>query len=189
MERPDTIILIHSPNMINTTAPISGVVRRSNYQYTWGIWQEYCMKYLNKKRLPMHYYYEFLDKDFVAYMGLDEYKPSYFLEDMIDNNIIKRKFDNSLLVMLGTNLQIDMPTKRFYEMLVMRILNPIFHRYNLDRSSVYIWDECLTDHFIDHMENILPNGYEYHPMLLWESVKLNRAIDDLYIKKQWNRYS
>lgn len=187
-ERPDQLIICHDVNLINTMSPISNVVRRENGKYTWGIWQKYCMTYLDKLRLPMHYFYELLNDDYACFMGLDEYKPSFYIQDMINFGVIQRKFYNSLLIVPAINLEFDQPSQRFYDQLVMRLMNPLFHRYNMDENDVYIWDECLTEHFMDNMSDVTDNRYEYHPMDRWNYDYFKRSIDKLFIRHQFNKY-
>ena len=47
-----------------------------------------------------------------------------------------------------TNISIEIKTK--------------MGNYNMDENDVYIWDECLTEHFMDNMSDVTDNCYEYH---------------------------
>lgn len=181
--KPNHIIITHSQNLIDEKYQISNLVRKHNNKYTWDIWQEYCQTYLNFYMLPMNCYFDYVGKDYAAFMGLDITRYSYFLDVMEHDNVIEPGHKNDYLIVLGDNLQYDVPNTRMYEMLVDRVLSPLFHQFDLHIDDVYCWDEILTDEFIARGEDTTPSGFNYVPMTNWDSLRLSQAVMKLHREK------
>lgn len=185
--KPPHIIIMHSQNLITNEGYIDGSVRRGNYKYTFGKWEAYLMKYVNKKRLPMHRFFEFVDSDYVSIEGLDISRRSYFLENMTNEGVIERGHTDDFLVVVGENFELDVPDDRFYEVLTERILSPMFHMFNLTLDNVYIYDEILTEKFLLDSPERTNSGFEFHPMSMWNDIRFKENFTKVFKAKQFRR--
>lgn len=187
-ERPDGIIFMHSLNLINKQVPITNRVLHSTDKPTFPIWQDYLLnkisihnaEYYSKFKLPFHYYMEFLDDDYVAYLGLSQYKTSWFLEEMVNYGIIDSRYKNYLLVVSDTNFERDYVPQRLYDQLVQKILDPLMHQWQFDINDIKYYDEILLDDFDKKMENNPKFHWEYHPMLKFNFIRFKQSVDRIH---------
>ena len=136
------IVLTQSINLIDTSQMINPIVYNSSYKYTWGLWQEYFLRDLYKPVLPVHYFTELLDKDYVIYKGLADQTRSYFLKDLADNQIIYPHFREAILVGIDNNFDVEIPEQRMYDHLVQKVILPLMYQYNISFNNVRILDDC-----------------------------------------------
>ena len=173
------IIICHAVDLIKTNIYIDPIVKLGNYKYTWGIWQEYFLRNINKYALPCHYFMELLDKDYVIYNGLPDFKPSYFLEDLVKYGILEHQYSNSILIVIGENFNVDIPEQRLLDHLCDKLLSQLVRQYNLnDFSRIKILDECLAlnwQNFLK-MSNV---DYDLQPM---------KYFDKINLKMSYNKY-
>ena len=189
-ERPSGIVLMHSLNLINKDYIIPAFVRHSTDSPSWVTWQDYLLNkvgphtngYYSKTRLPMHYFEEYLESDYVVYKGLNEYKESWFLSQMVNYGIIESQFKDALLIVIDDNFETDMIRQRVYDQLVQKVLDEIMHHWHFTVNDIYYYDEILTNKAFDNMENNPDFTFEYHPMLNYDFTKLKLAVDRLHWK-------
>jgi len=195
-ERPSGIVLMHAQNLINKKAPITNIVRHSTDEPVWVTWQNYLLNKISivqqndqymKYNLPMHFFEELIDDDYVIYTGLNQYKESWFLSDMAQQRIIEPKFKNALLVVIADNFELDVVPDRIYEQLVQKCLEPLMHQWHLTINNIYYYDEILTEQALDIV--LSPDfAYEYHPMRYFNFTKFKMIIDNLYWKYYSSKY-
>lgn len=150
--KTEHIIIVQAKNLRETNQQITPEVLRGTYRYTWGIWQQYFLTDLVKDALPCHYFAELLDRDYVVYKGLNDYKPSYYVEDLVRNNIIESKYKNSILIVLGEDFELDVLEKRLSDHLCDKVIVPLLREYKLDFTRVKLLDECLTENWEDNLK-------------------------------------
>ena len=165
------IILTQLTNLIDNNFYIDPIVLQSTYKYTWGIYQNYFIRDLNKPALPVNYYVELLDKDYVIYKGLPDYSRSYFLKELVEANILKMEYRDSIVIGIEGDWNLEIPENRMYEHLCQKILIPLMNTYNLNKNRIKILDECLEKDWEDKLYisklnyNIYTHKY-YDPVIL-----------------------
>lgn len=159
--RPKTeyIILCQSINLINTKRYIDPSLLRTNYKFTWGMWQEYFIHDLMLFDVPCHYFVELLDRDYVIYKGLADQKKSSYIDELVANEVLHHDFRNSILIVLQDNLSIDIPDRRMYDQLCNKLLSQLYRTYHLNFSRVRMLDECLTPDWKEKLQQS-PLNYE-----------------------------
>lgn len=175
--RTDYIFITHSSNLIiKDHIPSAKLIKGSN-SYSWGEWERYLYSWGNKKKLPMHYFMELIDKDYAAIKGLAENRPSYYIDEQIASAVIKAKYRNSILIVLGDDYDLRIPSSRLYEQLSEKIIVPLMKLYNLDWSRVVTFDECITDMFFESVGNNYElSRFEYKPMRNFDMTILRNQI-------------
>ena len=169
------IIITHANNLIIDEHLVTGNMIRGSYNFTWGDWQEYLIDWGHKKKLPIHYFVEFLDKDYVVFKGLQDSKPSYFISEQVENLIINRRYRNAILIVIGENYNVDIPEERMYQHLSDKVLIPLMQTYSLDWSRVMYYDECLNDSFLEDTDRN-PSRFKYIPMKFFNMTKLRNEL-------------
>ena len=178
--RPHTnyIILAHAPDLIRAGTRIDPNITFANYKYTWGTWQKYWIRQCNKICLPCHYFCELVDKDYVIYNGLTEYKPSYFLEELCEQHLLPYKYRESILIVLGENFNVEPPERRMFDHLCDKVLSKLCHQYNLDFTRIRLLDECLVEEW-EEMNPMIPvkDRWELQPIKYFNKVELKMSYN------------
>jgi len=175
------IILTQAINLIDSDYFINGEVYKTNYKYTWGIWQKYFIEFLRKPALPFHYFTEFLDKDYVEYKGLPNLNRSYFLDELANAGIIEYKYKNCILIGIGENWNIDIPERRFYDHLAQKILIPLMREHHLNVNDVLILEDCFTSDWENKLEKSELN-YKFYNHKYYDKVILKTYIN------KWDKF-
>jgi hypothetical protein len=130
--------------------------------------------------VPVHYYVELLNEDYVVFTGLNIQKNSSYLYELGNNGIIKPEYKDSLLVMIGENFFYDLPEERMYKHIANRITTPMMNLYRLPFERVVLMDDCLTTNWEENLKNSQLN-YEITLNKFWNMDKF-RALALPYTK-------
>lgn len=176
--KTEYIILLQASNLMKNNIPVDPNIIPGSYKYTWGIWQNYFLRDLYQEALPCHYFTELLDRDYVIYKGLPDFKPSYFIEELVKNNILQSQYKNSIVVVIGEDFNTDVLEQRLAEHLSDKVLVPLLREYDLDFTRIKLLDECLD-----------PNWEEYlkHSKLNY-NIKKHKYFDMQTIRFSINKY-
>ena len=151
----------------------------NNSMFTWGMWQDYYMIYKKKKSLPCHYFVEKVDTDCVVYKGLNDFQPSYFIEDLVSSSVLDRNYMNSILVLYGDDCSRYPFDKRMAEHMADKVITPLLRQYNLDFTHVKMIDDCLKP---DWEENLKFSNIQY-------KIKPQRYFDFQVIKTYIDKFN
>lgn len=175
--KTEYIIILHANNLILESHPGTSLLLRGSYKYSWGSWQDYLIKRVNKKKLPMHYFVEFLGNDYACFTALENNRPSYFIDEQITNAVIDAKYKNALVVVIGENFSEDIPDPRLMDQMAQKVLLPLMRQYKLDWSRIMYYDECLTSSFVENLPSKpMNNRFGYTPMIHFDMSMLRNAI-------------
>lgn len=169
------IIITHMSNLVlkenkfNDKNLIMG-----SYKYSWGKVQNYLIRHVNNIGLPMHYYVELLDKDYVIFEGLSDYKPSYFLKELSEKGIIPHKYKNSILIAIADDFSIYNADTRMLKQLADKLLVPLCKREELSFHGIKLLDEIYTDDYINKLDN---NRFETKPMDKFDKIRLKNQFN------------
>ena len=139
----NSIIISHIRNLWEHGTYIEPSAKIGSYRYTWGRWQRYFYKDLNKRVLPCHYFAELLDKDYVIYQGASFPLRSYFLEDLADNKIIPDRYRDSLLLAIGEDFSVDIFEDRLSDHLCDKLFSGLMREYNIKENEILLLDDIL----------------------------------------------
>ena len=172
------IILMHSVNLIRSDIFINDIVRRGTFKYTYDIWRNYWFLYQKKRMSPCHFFVELLDKDYVCMLSNAMQKQSYFLNELITNQIIDPKYKDSMLIVISENFHYDKPEVRLFEHIANDILSPYCYQFHLDFvENVLPFDDILLPDWKEKLE-ISDLKYEFQPMTYWD-----QNLFELYAKR------
>ena len=176
--RSTNIIIMHMNNLILKQNPFHDRdLLKGSYHYSWGKVQNYLIRHVNKNSLPMHYYIELLDNDYVAFKGLSEFKPSYFLQEMANKHIIDPYYSNSILIAVADDFNIFNPETRMYKHLSDKVLIPLCKQFEINFQQIKSFDEILSENYLNELEN---NRFEFKSMV---------KFDKQHLKTQFNIYN
>lgn len=150
-----------------------------NTMFTWGIWQNYYIDYLQKKLLPCHYFIEKVESDWVIYKGLNIFQPSYFIEDLVSCGVINRNYMNAILILIGQDYSKYTVDKRMSQHLSDKVLTELMRNYKIDFNHIKYIDECFTK---DWKENLKFSNIKY-------KIEPERYFDRQVIKEYVDKYN
>ncbi|QPI17050.1 hypothetical protein [Staphylococcus phage vB_StaM_SA1] len=172
------IIITHMNNLVLKENKFNDRdLLKGSYKYSWGKVQNYLIRHANIRALPMHYYVELLDKDYVVFEGLSDYKPSYYLQELADKGIIPQKYRNSILIAIAEDFHLYNPEIRMFKHLSDKLLVPLCKRHKLSFHEIKLLDEIYRDDYLEHLDN---NRFE---------TKAMNKFDKQRLKNQFNMYN
>ncbi|WPH64114.1 hypothetical protein [Staphylococcus phage vB_StaM_PB50] len=152
-------------------------ILKGSYKYSWGKVQNYLIRHANIRALPMHYFVELIDKDYVVIEALSDYKPSYYLQELADKGIIPQKYRNSILIAISDDFSLYNPETRMFKHLSDKLLIPLAKRHRLSFHEIKLIDEIYSDDYIDKLNT---NRFETKSMIKFDKQRL---------KNQFNMYN
>lgn len=179
--RTDYIILTHLPNLEIKDHLLPDDMKKSRNKYTWNQWQKYFIKWGNDRKLPVHYFTEMVDHDWAVMKGLEDTKPSYYLDELVSQGIVEGKYRNAVVVFIGENYDLRNLDPRCIEHLSSKVLVPLVKRFKLSWDRIMYLDECLTESFVNSDFDITGSRWMYEPMKNFDMVRV-RNIYSLYDK-------
>lgn len=179
--RTDYIILTHLPNLEIKDHLLPDDMKKSRNKYTWNQWQKYFIKWGNDRKLPVHYFIEMVDHDWAVMKGLEDTKPSYYLDELVSQGIVEGKYRNAVVVFIGENYDLRNLDPRCIEHLSSKVLVPLVKRFKLSWDRIMYLDECLTESFVNSDFDTTGSRWMYEPMKNFDMVRV-RNIYSLYDK-------
>ena len=179
--RTDYIILTHLPNLEIKDHLLPDDMKKSRNKYTWNQWQKYFIKWGNDRKLPVHYFIEMVDHDWAVMKGLEDTKPSYYIDELVSQGIVEGKYRNAVVVFIGENYDLRNLDPRCIEHLSSKVLVPLVKRFKLSWDRIMYLDECLTESFVNSDFDITGSRWMYEPMKNFDMVRV-RNIYSLYDK-------
>ena len=124
-----------------------GAKQRGSYHHT--KWREYFYRERKAATLPYHYYCEEVDGDWMIALGCNRMTRSWFLADLVDNDIIDQKYRNFHVVAISHD------TDRFpYPDRLMVVLGDALLSFHEKYDSLN-WDTNIV-----FFQETLPNDWK-----------------------------
>jgi len=157
------IVITHMTNLVQKGSYIKFNILNGTYRYTWHEWQNYFHKELLQKKLPIHFFAELLNKDYVINIACPQVTRSTFLKELSDNYIIEYDMRDALLIGIQENYSIEIPETRLFQHLSDKLLSDLMRRYSIPRNNILLFDEILRK---DWEENLVKYKipYTFKPM-------------------------
>ena len=148
-KHPRHIILVPTHNMTTEDTLANPRMLQSTHRFSWGMFQEYMWDQLGLKSPLMHYYAEFLDDDYVFFVGIGQESNSPFLMHLATTGAISHDHKTAVCVAINADYRIDVPDKRMLKGLSNFVLAPLLWLYKMDRNNVLFIDDILLDNARD----------------------------------------
>jgi len=141
-------------------APLSWTVKKNTfydpkvfmegtYHYNWGEVQKYFILNLKKRNVPMHWYIEQVDEDYVVIQAMNMFNESWWLQELYDVGIIPYHVTRYLLVVVGENWAKDIPDDRMYMYMCENVLCPLLRHYSMLNTNVEFIEEVCHPNYVD----------------------------------------
>jgi hypothetical protein len=178
--KPRNIILCPLFNLISEKTMFDSAYLRSSYKLTWNYVQNYFYHQQQMKSLPMHVYEEYLDEDYVFYLGCPSNKNSWFIEKLVQARVLNSQYRDDILVVLNGDYRESPPDFRMLEGLSHFVLAPLMEQYNLSKEHVLFIDDILLDDFETRTRELKkkPNSFKLEKCRYWDHNQLILALKD-----------
>ena len=149
-------------------------------EYTWGRVRKFFtgLPIARHGQLPMHYYMEYLNDDYVSYVGCPLTNKSWFLEAAVSAGVLPIQYLDSVLIVLQENFGIENVERRCWKMLANDVVTPLMRMLDITRERVAYFELLANREAI--------NGPDWNYMFR-EPTYLDPLQFDLQIKEYEKR--
>jgi len=115
--------------------------------YSWEKVQRALARYPKARndQMPMHYYTEFISKDYATMVGCPITNKSWYLEDLVHRGALPISYNDAILVVLQENYHNETMDKRLWRHLAHTVLTPLMRLYKLDRRHAVVFLENIIN--------------------------------------------
>ena len=168
--RIKNIVISPLYNLITQNTVYEPKMLQSNYKYSWGKVQDYFYRKRMKITPPMHYFCEYLDDDYVFFVGAGLSQRSYFLEDLYMAQLISGIYRDAILVVVDEDWRLVIPNDRLIEGMCNFILTPLMQMFQITWENIKLIDDIL-----------FPNAYT--------DIKLHQNLEKRYMLEPSKYYN
>jgi len=158
MADPRYIILAPLYNMLSTSTVFPPNIVIKNYKYSWPAVQNYYQFIQNRDTMPMHWFVEFLDKDYVFHVGMPLSFNSWYLAELIKMKVIHHQYKNAFVICIQDDWRLEVPDRRMIEGICHFLISPLLREYKINRNNVVPLSDILVENALDiarFQDNIL----------------------------------
>jgi hypothetical protein len=175
--RDQYIVLAHIRDFWKIGSFVAPHAKRNSLHYTWGLWQKYFYGELQKKELPMHYFTELLDDDWVIYQGLNFTQQSWFMSDLVNSLVVPFRYMDAIVIAIGDDYTIDSTSPRMIDHLSDKLISALMREYTIPLDHIVTLDEILVSDWKLYLKDSGLN-YDITPMSLF-----NKEIFEVNLKR------
>ena len=117
-----------------------------NPQYTWKMVQQFYSRspLARKGQQPMHYYSEYLNDDYVVYVGCPMTNKSWFLQQAVAAGVIPVQYMDAILIVVQENYGVEVTEKRLWRILAHSTLTPLMRLFDITRDRVVFFEKIAN---------------------------------------------
>jgi hypothetical protein len=143
VQRPRHIIFTTLHNLMVKGMYFPPAFLKGNYKYSFSTVEDYFYYTLQNKSLPFHFYVEFLEKDYAAFLGAPYTNSSWFIQKLVDNGCINYMYNDAFLVVVQEDWRLEIPERRLLEFLANFIFTPLMKEYKIRKEDVIFLDDII----------------------------------------------
>jgi len=140
-------------NLMTKNTVFEAKMLQSSYKYSWGKVQNYFYRKRMKISLPMHYYCEYLDDDYVFFVGNGLSERSYFLQDLYMSQCINAYYKDAILIVVDEDYRLQIPSDRLIEGMCNYLISPLMQMFGMTRDNIKYIDQILLPGAAETMAN------------------------------------
>ena len=114
--------------------------------YTWKRMQEFYYRRPEARngQLPQHYYCEYLDDDYVVYVGCPLTNRSWFLQQAVATGVLPVVYNDAILIVLQENYGVEVTDKRLWRILSHTTITPLMRMFDITRDRVLFFENIAN---------------------------------------------
>ena len=136
---------------VESVVPVGAVVDPDIWgggssDFTWGRVQKFFARspLARHGQMPMHFYAEFLEEDYVTYVGCPLTNTSWFLQAAVAARVLPVQYMDAVLIVLQENYGIEAVEQRLWRLLSHSLITPLMRMLEMPRSRV-VFFETIAD--------------------------------------------
>ena len=113
-----------------------------NSEYTWKRLQQFYSRHPLARRgmVPSHYYCEYLEDDYVVYVGCPLSNRSWFLQAAVAAGVISVQYQDAILVVLQESYSVENVERRLWKVLANSTLTPLMRLFDVPKERVVFFE-------------------------------------------------
>ena len=114
--------------------------------YTWKRVQEFYYRRPEARngQMPCHYYSEYLDDDYVTYVGCPLTNRSWFLQMAVAAGVLPVVYNDAILIVLQENYGVEVTDKRLWRILSHTVISPLMRLFDITRDRVLFFEKIAN---------------------------------------------
>ena len=114
--------------------------------YTWKRVQEFYYRRPEARngQMPCHYYSEYLDDDYVTYVGCPLTNRSWFLQMAVAAGVLPVVYNDAILIVLQENYGVEVTDKRLWRILSHTVISPLMRMFDVTRDRVLFFEKIAN---------------------------------------------
>ena len=128
--------------------------------------------------MPMHYYAEYLDDDYVTYVGCPLTNRSWFLQMAVAAGVLPVVYNDAILIVLQENYGVEVTDKRLWRILSHTVISPLMRLFDITRDRVLFFEKIANTEAV--------NGPDW-PFRWRDPVFLDPIQLDMFLKEYEKR--
>ena len=154
--RPDNTYRRRANNIIiaqiHSLTPLNAVFDPSIWgggssTYTWKRVQEFFSRspLARHRQLPMHYYMEYLNDDYVTYVGCPVTNRSWFLDLAVAARVIPIAYRDDILIVTQENYSVESMERRCWQHLAHNTITPLMRTFDIPKERVLFFENIVNE--------------------------------------------
>ena len=178
--KPRNIMLVPLHNMIVRNHMFEPRLLKGTYRRQWRAFEEYCYEDLMMEQMPCHYFVEFLDRDYVAYVAAPLTTRVSFAEILSDAGAIDYQHRHDIVVVIAEDFRLETADRRMLQFVMHTVVSPIMKIYGLGYEKVKLVDRAWMSDSAPKRALLFPN--ELRRFQLDKSKYWDPALADMVLK-------
>lgn len=174
----ENIILIPVADMLKINHVYPADWENANNTFDYEDMQYYFLHDLSYKKMPMHFFCEYVRNDYQILAAEPISSPSYFLEELASKMIIPTRFKNSIVIAFQDNYEIDIPDKRM-EFILSKYIAGLMRSFKINSNNIFLFNEILTEESEKRLQES-DLMYSFKKNIYFDPVYFKNILKDFY---------
>jgi hypothetical protein len=117
-----------------------------NTSYTWKRVQTFYSRspLARNSQLPMHYFAEYLEDDYVMYVGCPLTNKSWFLQQAVAAGVLPVQYMDAILVVIQENYSVENVERRLWRVLANNLITPMMRLFDITKERVVFFEDLAN---------------------------------------------
>ncbi len=115
-------------------------------EYTWGRVQKFYARLPEARRgqMPAHFYCEYLEDDYIVYVGCPSTNKSWFLQAAVAAGVLHPVYLDAILIVLQENYGVEITERRLWGVLAHTTITPLMREHDVSRDRVLFFEKIAN---------------------------------------------
>ena len=178
--KPRHVMLVPFHNMMVQRKMFEPRLLKGTYRQQWRAFESYCFDDLMMDQMPCHYFVEFLNRDYVAYVAAPLTSRVSFADVLSASGAIDHMHRHDIVIVIAEDFRLETADRRMLQFLMHTLVSPVMKMYGLGYEKVQIVDDMWSSDLAP--ERVLLYQEELRRFKLDKSKYWDPALADIVLK-------